>query len=376
MTSSRVNEHLLIQTAFLGDLALSIPLLKKMREIDPSAKITLLCRKGLGDWLSKLKLVDECVEVDKENGRGWAEARAVLRERRFSLLVCPHESFRSALFARKMSAEKKIGFKRFFSFLAFDHQVVRPMHLPEALRQLSLLTPVDPLLAERLLEFANRQTADGGQAQNGFVAVPSWAEMKISITQKSMSIAERWSKINLNNLVVIAPGSVWSTKMWTAEGFATVASRLAIEGSQIVLIGSKSEDEICRRIVEQVETKLASATEAKLVNLAGKTSLTETLQILAIAKLLVCNDSGAMHLGAVADTPTVAVFGPTILEFGYRPWQNRAIVVQSPPLACRPCGAHGAKVCPIGTHECMRSIQPDEVMHAISRLSERGHSLS
>ena len=82
---------------------------------------------------------------------------------------------------------------------------------------------------------------------------------------------------------------------------------------------------------------------------------------------LVCNDSGAMHAAAAAGLPTVAVFGPTVLAQGFRPWQNQAMVVQR-RLECRPCGKHGSDKCPIGTHACMEGIEAGEVLEALESL--------
>jgi heptosyltransferase-2 len=72
-----------------------------------------------------------------------------------------------------------------------------------------------------------------------------------------------------------------------------------------------------------------------------------------------------MHLAATSETPSVVIFGPTILEFGFRPWQDRVFVVETHGLACRPCGKHGHKKCPIGTHICMKQISKDEVLEKL-----------
>jgi len=79
-----------------------------------------------------------------------------------------------------------------------------------------------------------------------------------------------------------------------------------------------------------------------------------------------------MHLGSTAGTPTVSIFGPTILEFGYRPWNARAEIVQI-DLSCRPCGKHGAKKCPLGTHACMKGISSRVVITAADRLRDGLH---
>jgi heptosyltransferase-2 len=86
-------------------------------------------------------------------------------------------------------------------------------------------------------------------------------------------------------------------------------------------------------------------------------------------KVVVSNDSGAMHLASVAEVPTVAIFGPTVLEFGYQPWNNMSAVVENKEINCRPCGKHGHEKCPIGTHVCMTSISANQVLEKIKALT-------
>jgi heptosyltransferase-2 len=77
-------------------------------------------------------------------------------------------------------------------------------------------------------------------------------------------------------------------------------------------------------------------------------------------------------LAALVSAPTVGIFGPTILEFGFRPWNSNAIVVEThKQLTCRPCGKHGPQVCPVGTHECMESINVETVWKAGQILLSR-----
>jgi heptosyltransferase-2 len=85
------------------------------------------------------------------------------------------------------------------------------------------------------------------------------------------------------------------------------------------------------------------------------------------AEALICNDSGLMHLASVAGLPTVAVFGPTTIALGYRPWQNQARVVER-ELFCRPCGKHGHVRCPLNTHECMKSISESQVLKEFRKV--------
>jgi heptosyltransferase-2 len=85
------------------------------------------------------------------------------------------------------------------------------------------------------------------------------------------------------------------------------------------------------------------------------------------AKVLVCNDSGAMHVASIVDIPIISIFGPTVTSQGYAPWSFKAQVAEI-SLPCRPCGAHGHRECPIKTHDCMKKLDVDRVWKKVSTV--------
>ncbi len=361
-----------MQTAFLGDVLLGIPFFKALRLEYPDHQLTLLCRKGVGSFFKATNLVDDVIEVDKKDKASWSKARKRVADESFDLVFCPHESFRSSLFVSRLKANQKIGFKRFFNLFMFDKRLRRPLEAPEALRQLSLLGAVKPKWQDMIDTFVETQQAVGGQARDGLMPVPESVSMTVPQILEIRRKREKGLEVDGLSLVletianvkepivVLAPGSVWRTKQWTKEGFIAAGKTYSNKGAFIVVMGAKDEKTLCDEIASQIPNS---------ISLAGRTSLVESAQLLALADLLLCNDSGAMHLGATADVPLVSVFGPTVLEFGYRPWSNRARVAQV-PLACRPCGKHGAKKCPIGTHACMRDVPASAVIGAAKAVSK------
>jgi heptosyltransferase II len=70
----------------------------------------------------------------------------------------------------------------------------------------------------------------------------------------------------------------------------------------------------------------------------------------------VTNDSSPLHLASAMNTPTLAVFGPTVPAFGFGPLADRSTVAQVEGLDCRPCDRHGPRRCPLGHWRCMREI--------------------
>lgn len=348
------------QTAFLGDLLLSIPLLKRLKVVFPNSRVSLIARKQAAEFVKELSLVDQIFEIGAKKSKSYNQIYKEIKDIEFDYIFSPHASFRSGYFVCKLKSKNKIGFKSFFNKFFFNQLVERDMFLPDALRQLKLLEKFDSELASTIANYRRQKEQSSKIDLSDFVnrqKVPAIAKMgqkkRIEAHSRYREILEKFSL--KNNLIFIAPGSVWNTKRWTLDGYKNVTKEL-VKNNTVVLLGSPSEKNLCDEIEENIPT---------VKNLCGQTSLFEMSVLLTKGKFLICNDSGPMHVGSVAEIPTVSIFGPTVLEIGYQPWQDLAIVVENKNLKCRPCGLHGHNKCPIGTHECMTSIQPKRVLDAL-----------
>jgi len=349
---------LIVQTAYLGDLLLSIPLLKNLRQIRSEDELVLFCRKGFGELFKSMNLVHEVIEVDKNTSGSWKDAIQGLKKYEYEWIVSPHESFRTATILWRLRAKLKLGFSSWRTSWAYNKTIRRPMEWPDALRQLSLLEDLNSQLKANFEELRERKKFLNSNTEKDLSeTIPEFASMSVR------SRVQAW-KFSANNItlppefICMSPGSVWATKRWPVEKFIDLAKLRLSHGDQIVLLGSPAEADIAAKI----------ATEAPQVqNLCGQTSLTDTLKILSQSRVLVSNDSGAQHMAAAVDTPVVSIFGPTTLELGYRAWVAPTKVAQI-DLECRPCGKHGSQKCPLGTHECMRALSVDRVNSLINQI--------
>ncbi|NQY99223.1 MAG: glycosyltransferase family 9 protein [Bdellovibrionales bacterium] len=355
-----------VQTAFLGDLLLSIPLLKQLRA-ELNCEISLVCRKGFGGLLLELGIVDSLHEVEKGNRDSYSQAAIALNSQSLTHLICPHQSFRTGLFAAKVRVSGlKVSFSSWWGRAFFSRTLNKPMQLPDALRQLSLLKLLSQEFSKKWDSHDWEGLVNSAEVDENVDyrdrKIPEWATMRVESTKLNSKRQESFKTI------LVAPGSVWATKKWTETGFAEVVAGIADRGDRVVLIGSPAEIEVCDRVVSEALSLLGKGVaKDMIVSRAGQDSLLQSLQLMANSNLLLSNDSGAMHLAAISGLPTVSVFGPTVLSFGYRPWNQQSIVVQK-GLECRPCGKHGHKVCPIATHECMKSIKSSMVTKAAQQL--------
>lgn len=343
--------HLYLQTAFLGDLLLAIPTLKQIRYWSPQSSLLLVCRKGYGPLMKELGVCDEVIEVDKSNKK---KLGALLSDREFETVFCPHQSMTSHKVIKKIKAKKKLGYKKTWNSSYFDIRVERNLQWPEAIRQLQLLAPLSQGIEVNLEAFAQKPDE-----------IPKWAEMNLGQLKWPESKLEKLAKDKTRGFqvdrpfVCIAPGSVWDTKRWVPDYFINAATSLVRKDYQVVVLGAPDERTLCEKIQKEIPNSFS---------LAGHLSVLESMMFIARAKGLICNDSGAMHMASVVNCPTVSIFGPTVQELGYKPWNPRAVVVERGDLLCRPCGQHGANHCPIGIHRCMKDVKPGQVLDQVFSL--------
>jgi heptosyltransferase-2 len=156
-------------------------------------------------------------------------------------------------------------------------------------------------------------------------------------------------------LAALAPGAAHATKRWPVSHWIALGERLAAAGYKLVVVGGPED----RGVAHQIGGTAVSA--------AGEFSLQETGALLARSQVLVSGDTGVMHMATGVGTPVVALFGPTVEEFGFFPYSARSTVLQR-ALDCRPCSAMGTGQCPLDHHRCMVDIVPADVAAAVEKL--------
>lgn len=158
----------------------------------------------------------------------------------------------------------------------------------------------------------------------------------------------------------LAPGAQWESKRWPDERFAAVleAFRKRSPAPVRIFLGPR-------------ETWFADSPLAAAIAAAGGVevyrdrSLTEVATALAGCRVVVCNDSGLMHVAEAVGTPVVALFGPTVRAFGYFPSLPGSTVLEVDHLDCRPCSRNGKRECWRGDLACLRSIGAEPALTAI-----------
>lgn len=166
-------------------------------------------------------------------------------------------------------------------------------------------------------------------------------------------------KFKRPQLGINAGATYGSAKRWYPERFAAVAKEFS-NRFDIIIFGGPNEVEMANEIEEHLKSWHVN----NYANLAGKTTIAELCAHIGGCSLFITNDSGPMHVAAAYQVPTVAIFGPT-KHTETSQWMNEKSVIVRHEMECSPCMK---RECPLGHHECMKSITASEVIEAVKRL--------
>ena len=363
---------LLIKLSALGDVVHTIPVLNKLRRRYPNARIDWLVTPGIAELLQHNSAINNVIAFLRDEwSEPWRLAAytstvrliAQLRAVEYDLVIDLQGQLRSAVFAFTSGAPVRIGFDkpRADAFTGLSRVIPEEArkHAWKGAREASWLAYTDniplPTLdvhpVERYLGIGPMLGLDDGPADFSF-PIPQDAIIRIEGLLDYYEIAKA-------RIAVVAPGTVWETKQWRADGFADVARRLLNQKLAVVLIGSAGERGRCEEIA-----RLAPG----VVNLAGETTVSELAALISRAAVCVTNDSGPMHLAVALDRPVVSVFGPTDPVWA-GPYRRPDSVVRA-GVPCSPCYLRELRRCNFG-HRCMQEVSADTVIARVPSTPER-----
>jgi heptosyltransferase-2 len=332
---------------WLGDLVMSTPGLRALRQAHPQARIVAHVVEPLVALLAGQPDVDEVWPLHSR-GRGLRALRAEARriaEGRFDLGIVIPESISSALLMRCGAVGCVVG------------------HSRDPLRRILLHRVASgPAVGGRRLVARERavlalMASVGAPSEDTTLELGVTPEEQARLARAiaaSAAAGEERGRYLLAGCVVLAPGaSFGDSKCWPVESYARLGDLLAARGELVVVVGSAAEQDRVRAV--------ASAMRSECLALAGELDVGSLKALLREARVLIGNDAGARHVAIALGTPAVVFFGPTAVE---KTDENLARVeVLETEHGCRPCYR---RRCPID-HRCLSSIGVEEALAAVER---------
>jgi heptosyltransferase-2 len=334
---------LLIAPQWIGDAVMSEPLVRTLAA--RGERIGVVALPWVAPIYRSMAGVSEVIEAPfRHGGMQWQARRAMARalRDRFDVAYVLPNSLKSALLPWLAGVPKRVGHLGEMRWGLLTHRFPNP---PRDAR---------PPMVPFYLELAGEVQAPNARPEL------QWQGDSDGLLQAH--------GLRPGAYGVFAPGAEFGpAKRWPARHFASLATQLR---QKVVLLGSPKEAEDAAAIEANVEPGTS-----QMLNLIGKTHLSEALGLIARAAWVVSNDSGLMHVAAAFGVPQVAVFGsssplhtPPLNERARVVWLKQAPDVQ-PALDCAPCFQ---RTCPLGHLRCLNEVQPERVAQALASVLPAG----
>jgi len=309
---------------WLGDAVMALPAVRNLKTMLGDEMLAVAAPENLAALWLRCPFVDQVIALEKPKSLPTTVKQ--LRSGKFRSAVLFPNSLRAAAEVWRAGIPQRIGYARGGRGLLLTHPIPAPGRNPARLHQ--------------RFYYLDLITAIGG---------PS--DASLPKLRKDPTIVAGWRGL----VLAICPGAEYGpAKRWPVENFVAVARHfIATRNAKIILLGAPGDVPIAEEFARQLP---------EVDNRVGKTSLDQFMSGLVSARLVLCNDSGAMHVASALGVPTLAIFGSTEPQLtGPMGTRTRALRHHVP---CSPCFL---RECPID-FACMKSITPEMAIAAAEVL--------
>ena len=349
---------LVIQTAFIGDVVLATALLQNLHAAYPSAKIDILVRQGADELFTDHPYINEVHVWDKKKNKYQHLFQIIqtIRRIKYDVVINVQRYLATGFITVLSGAKKTIGFdKNPLSFL-FSEVVAHQFGAAADAAEGSVEAG-----ARAAAQNSNSAALHETSRNHALLASLTTAPVSKPALYPSAAHFAAVQKFQGVPYICMSPGSVWETKKMPAKNWIDLINAVP-SNYTIYLMGAPNEKELCAEI-------LRGSSRGDVFNIAGELSLLEAAALIKGASLNYVNDSAPMHLASATNAPVAAIYCSTIPAFGYGPLSAKQFIIESlEPLACKPCGLHGKKVCPLGHFNCGHSITTAQLLAPLSLI--------
>ncbi len=334
---------LVVRTDRIGDVLLSTPVIKALRQRYAHAYIAMMVSPYARQIVEGNPYLDEVIIYDKDNQhKSWLASFQFsrhLKKKKFDLAVILHPTNRAHLVSFLSAIPKRVGYNCKLGFLLTD----RIEHLKQCGEKHELEYNLD------LLKYLGITVQDKDLFMPLGDSAQGWAQ----------ALLEAEGVNSTDKILAVHPGASCRSKLWPAERFAAAADKLSQKYGFKVLVVAGPKD-------ISAAAELNRHMQAPVVNLAGKTSVAQLACLLKRSSLFISNDSGPVHIASAVGTPVISIFGRNQAGLGPRRWGPRGKKDKflHKEIGCIECRAHNC----IKEFACLKAISVDDVLAAADSI--------
>lgn len=329
----------MVGPAWVGDMVMAQSLFMTLKQQDPQRHIDVLAPGWSRPLLERMPEVSEAIDMPLTHGEfAFGRRRALgksLRDRHYEQAIVLPRSWKSAVVPFYAGIPQRTGYHGEQRFILLNDR--------RRLDKQAL-----PMTVQRFNALACEQQPS---------TPPPVPQPRLVVSEQGVQAAlGSQGLLRDRPILVLCPGAEYGpAKRWPEQHYAVVANDRLDAGWQVWLMGSNKD--------AAVTASINDLTQNRCVDLAGRTSLGEAIDLMSLAACVVSNDSGLMHVAASLDRPLVAVYGSS--DPGFTPPLHPQAKIERLGLECSPCFK---RECPLGHTKCLVDLSPQRILAAIGSL--------
>lgn len=326
---------LILRLSSIGDIVLTQPIVAALVKQYPQAEIHYLTKKPFRAIVESFGFP---ITIHSwEELKNFASLFKFGRLHKFDLVVDLHKKFNTFLIKTAVAGKKTVTYEK--------HHILRRKIVKHKTTE-TISSTVD-------LYFSALNKL-------GFSTKQSYPKL-IPNELINLELNKHFIKTNPDlKFIGVFPGAQHKTKQYPIEQLKDVLELISKDKKLLFFsLGSASEQHLADYLITN--------TNLEIIDLCGKLSIEELIDVTAKLDFVISNDSGPMHIAAALGKSQIASFGATHPKLGFAPLNKNALII-SADLPCQPCSLHGGEYCPLGHFNCMRSITPEIIATKISQL--------
>ena len=321
---SKINRIFILRLSSLGDILLSTPLIRAIKTQFPGIEIDMVVREEYADTIRLNSYINQKYFYSRNDELN-NELLKSIATKNYELVIDLQNNFRSRKIASAANSKTvRLKKKSLEKFLLVSFKINKLKNEPQI--------PV---------RYAG--TIQGLTLDNNGIDL---------FTDRTPSDI----LLHKEKIIGLCPGARHCTKRWPKEYFIELGKLLSEKGYNIVLFGGKSDLELCKEICDQIPGS---------INLSNNNDLLQIAADMKKCSAIVCNDSGLMHVASSTKAKVITIFGSSVKEFGFTPYNSENLILENNSLTCRPCSHIGKEYCPKKHFECMKEIKPSLVFNRV-----------
>lgn len=331
---------LIVGPSWVGDMVMAQCLFKLLKQQYPQIIIDVLAPAWSAPLLERMPEVRHAIAMPVGHGEIQMGVRfslgKSLRQEKYTQAIVLPNSFKSALVPAFAKIPIRTGWRGEMRYgLLNDIRVLDKQVYPKMIQRFAALA----------------FTKDATPVND--IPLPAFTIQETDVDRA----LQKFSLSTDKPILALCPGAEFGpAKRWPSEHYASVAQTYLAKGCQVWIFGSRNDTPVAQSILE--------LTSHQCIDLTGKTLLSEAIDLLSVAQLVVTNDSGLMHISAALKRPLVVLYGST--DPGFTPPLSEQVKIVSLNLPCSPCFK---RECPLGHLNCLKTLTPEHVLAAANTLA-------